>query len=423
MRIATVTCYRRKIGGMEGYLDEVIPELHRAGHETALFTEYDGPKNRDLISMSADSQGFCVAELGRRSAISALRDWRPDLIYSHGLNSPDVEAETLSIAPSVFFVHGYHGTCISGDKTFKFPTIRPCSRVFGPACLALYFPRRCGGRSPVTMARLYLLQRKRLALMRKYRAIVTASEHVRSECLKHGIAPERVEKSLYLIDTGRMMLDESMEGALAVTNEEAASSRSSCRLLFSGRMDRLKGGLLLLQTLPIVADRLERPVELTMAGDGLARLKWNHVAEKISSSDSRISIRFPGWLNEKQLDVVARQSDLLVVPSLWPEPFGRVGPEAGLRHLPVAAFAVGGIPEWLAPGVNGYLASGDPPTAQGLANAIVECLRDPAMHARLRQGAFRVAQRFSLEAHLKQLLKLFAEVVGNAEWPRTAHSI
>ena len=74
---------------------------------------------------------------------------------------------------------------------------------------------------------------------------------------------------------------------------------------------------------------------------------------------------------------------MLVVPSLWPEPFGLVGLEAARHRLPVAAFAVGGIPDWLRPGVNGYLAPGDPPTPGGLADAIIACLKDPETHARL----------------------------------------
>ena len=58
-------------------------------------------------------------------------------------------------------------------------------------------------------------------------------------------------------------------------------------------------------------------------------------------------------------------ADLLVVPSLWPEPFGLVGLEGARSRLPAAAFAVGGIPDWLRSGVNGYLAPGDPPTPAG----------------------------------------------------------
>ena len=57
-----------------------------------------------------------------------------------------------------------------------------------------------------------------------------------------------------------------------------------------------------------------------------------------------------------------KNMDLLVVPSVWPEPFGLVGPEAAHHGVPSAAFAVGGIPEWLVDGVSGHLAAGDRPT-------------------------------------------------------------
>ena len=67
--------------------------------------------------------------------------------------------------------------------------------------------------------------------------------------------------------------------------------------------------------------------------------------------------------------------DVVVMPSLWPEPFGLVGLEANRRGVPVVAFATGGIPEWLHDGVNGCLAPGDPPTADGLADALIRCIR------------------------------------------------
>jgi glycosyltransferase involved in cell wall biosynthesis len=100
------------------------------------------------------------------------------------------------------------------------------------------------------------------------------------------------------------------------------------------------------------------------------------------------------------------EADLLVMPSLWPEPFGLSGPEAGLQGVPAAAFAVGGIPQWLEDGVNGHLAPGNPPSAPGLADAIVRCLADPFTHSRLRQGALESARRWSAERHVAELLPI-----------------
>src|SRR6202034_271377 len=95
-----------------------------------------------------------------------------------------------------------------------------------------------------------------------------------------------------------------------------------------------------------------------------------------------------------------RQADLVAVPSLWPEPFGLVGIEAGCFGVPAVGFAVGGIPDWLIPGQTGELAPADPPTVEGLAEAIVRALEDPAHYQKLCSGAWEMAKRFSLERHL-----------------------
>jgi glycosyltransferase involved in cell wall biosynthesis len=91
--------------------------------------------------------------------------------------------------------------------------------------------------------------------------------------------------------------------------------------------------------------------------------------------------------------------DILAVPSLWPEPFGVVGIEAGYCGLPSVAFATGGIPSWLRPGLSGELAP-TPPSVGGLADAIVRALRDPAHLDALRLGAWQVGGEFSCERHI-----------------------
>jgi glycosyltransferase involved in cell wall biosynthesis len=126
----------------------------------------------------------------------------------------------------------------------------------------------------------------------------------------------------------------------------------------------------------------------------------------------KLHIDFAGWLDRDRIAELMARSDLLVLPSLWPEPLGMVGLEAARQHLPVAAFAVGGIPGWLRPGVNGYLARGDPPTPGGLAEAVIACLKDPDTHARLRDGAARVAAEFDFEHHIDELLRVLKGAAG-----------
>ena len=127
-----------------------------------------------------------------------------------------------------------------------------------------------------------------------------------------------------------------------------------------------------------------------------------------------MEIAFPGWLDETRRDDLLRQAHLLVVPSTWPEPFGLVGVEAGRLGVPAAAFGVGGISEWLTDGVNGVIAPGEPPTIAGLSHAIVACLEDPIRYDSLRLGAIRLASRFTLAAHLENLIPVFRGIRARA---------
>ncbi len=101
------------------------------------------------------------------------------------------------------------------------------------------------------------------------------------------------------------------------------------------------------------------------------------------------------------------------MPSLWPEPFGKAGLEANAMGVPVIAFDTGGIPEWLTAGVNGELASADPPGAAALANAI---LRGSQNLNALSRGAQEIAERFSMANHLTRLKSAFEQTEAIARY-------
>ena len=177
-------------------------------------------------------------------------------------------------------------------------------------------------------------------------------------------------------------------------------------------MELLKGGHVFLSALPRVAATLGRPLHVIFAGEGRKRGAWEQQAARLQRHHPDLEIEFTGWIDRARMDLLLNDCDLQVVPSLWPEPFGLVGPEAGLRGVPAAAFAVGGVPDWLTDGVNGCLAPGDPPTAAGLADAIIRCLRDPTTLTHLRRGAVKVAEQFGIKNHLAALMKVFEHVAS-----------
>jgi len=393
VRVAVTSWTIRQAGGVESYLGTIIPALRAAGNDVAFLHEEDLPTDRAHIN-TGDAPVISIASRGIDAAVAALQAWKPDVLYMHGLRDPRTFERLTAIAPSVTFVHSYLGTCVSGSKTHTRPSPIPCTKTFGPMCLVHYFPRGCGGLSPVTMWKLYQKEGQQLASLRKQNAVITHSAHMQQELATHGVIADVIPFAVAPPDT-----------------DSAPTGAKSCDMLFAGRMERLKGGSLLLAAVELLRSRLKQPLRLVFAGDGPDRQQWESMAREIAAADHDVSIVFAGWCDEARLGTLMRESRLLVVPSVWPEPFGSVGMAAARHGVPAAAFAVGGIPQWLHEGVNGHLASGSPPTSAGLADAIVKCLDDSRHYEELSLGARRMAATFTMERHLPELVRILERAI------------
>lgn len=110
------------------------------------------------------------------------------------------------------------------------------------------------------------------------------------------------------------------------------------------------------------------------------------------------------WFEPHVVDIrpILWDADVVVVPSLCEEAFGKVVIEAMAAEVPVIASAVGGIPEILWPGFASHLVQ--PGDVDALAATLSRIGRwratDPTLGARSRQW---VQDRFSVEARLSEL--------------------
>jgi len=390
VRILIATAHRRLVGGVEKYLQAVIPALQRRGHFVGLV--YDYPCDAGEAGIDSHATGvpaWCSMDLGVSSVLGSIKAWEPDVVYYHGLDNSALERSLLDLYPTTLYAHTYHGTCISGRKCHAWPRIQPCARRFGPACLIQYYPRRCGGLNPKTTLQLFQLQAKRNLGLSKYRAVLVASQHMYREYGQHGVSPDR----LHLVP---LPIEDNL-GAVRAPR----LAPSDYRVLYVGRLMDVKGVTHLVRAIPLAAQRLGRPVSLTIAGNGPQRGEIQDLARRIG-----LDVEFAGWVDNEQRSQLMRHADLIAVPSLWPEPFGLVGIEAGSFGVPAVGFAVGGIPDWLIPGQTGELAPGDPPTVQGLADAIVRALADATHYRRLCVGAWEMAKQFSIERHIGELERI-----------------
>jgi glycosyltransferase involved in cell wall biosynthesis len=374
-------------GGVQSYLENVVDGLLSRSHEIAMLYRDAVPDAVPLTTMNGLPL-FSVRGDGTEAAFKAVRAWEPAICFSNNMCDLGVEERLLTIAPVVRFMHGYNGTCISGQKSFGLPTLTPCDRRFGAPCLALYLPRRCGEVSVSRLVRGYREGLAQQALFNRYRAIVVASEHMKREYVRNGADAHRVHVNP-LFSTHEARPDD-------VRGEVAPS------VVFLGRMTRLKGGGLLVRAVAEASRRLGTAIRLTMVGDGPQRGDWERLASQL-----QVACVFTGWQGGDDRWNWVRDASLLAVPSAWPEPFGLVGLEAAALGVPAIAFDVGGIREWLMPGENGYLVADGPPRASAFADGLVSAFRDPAgLHA-MRARSVAIARRLSLDRHLDRLEAIF----------------
>lgn len=397
MRIAVVNHRSTIVGGVERYLTSVIPALRARGHQLACWFEAAGPSTADVVGRSDDIPVWIEPRADQQS-LAPLRAWRPDVMYMHGLRSPESEEALAEVAPAVFFAHSYYGTCVSGGKLHQFPGEMICERAFGTACLAAFYPRRCGGLSPVTLYRQFTLQTRRRHMLDGYSRVIVASEHMRREYTRNGWGHKVSVVPLPLFE-------------MPVEREPQRSE--AWRLLFLGRFEKQKGVDTALDAAALVARRVGRRVRLQLSGMGSLRAHVETRARELVQREPRLDVEVTEWLSDEDLSGALASTDLLLVPSIWPEPFGLVGIEAASHGVPAVAFDVGGIPEWLEDGVTGRLVDPrGPERTERFAEAIYRCLNDPAALARMSQASRRIPERFTTDEHLHRLERVFDDAVS-----------
>jgi glycosyltransferase involved in cell wall biosynthesis len=172
-------------------------------------------------------------------------------------------------------------------------------------------------------------------------------------------------------------------------------------LVFLGRLIEGKGLGVLLHALALLADRGIRPT-LTVIGRGPAE---DLHRQQVTQLALAAQVEFSGPLRGVALRDRLTEHQLLIVPSVWDEPFGIVvleGLACGL--IPVVADA-GGLPE--AVGQCGPIVSRNKPSE--LAGEIERLLRDDTYRHKFRDGTaeYLVAHKPSriAERYLQSLKK------------------
>jgi glycosyltransferase involved in cell wall biosynthesis len=229
-------------------------------------------------------------------------------------------------------------------------------------------------------------------------SLIAVSDAVKQQYVEAGFDPNRIEVIYNGVDQRFLNMPPA---------NDRGSANECVSLLFVGRLRDEKGILIILKAL----DRLlhgqgeeesRKPLwHLNIVGSG----DKTYISELETFLRERCledCVTFLGKITQDELIRYYDCSDILLVPSLWQEPFGLVIAEAMARSLPVIASNIGGPAEILTHDVNGLLV--EPGDERALASAILQLSQDTQKRTRLAQAArMTVRERFTIEENARQV--------------------
>ncbi|MEF8873954.1 MAG: glycosyltransferase family 4 protein [Candidatus Thermoplasmatota archaeon] len=204
--------------------------------------------------------------------------------------------------------------------------------------------------NPVFWAPLYLDYKKRNKSLKYVDHFFSLSEFINQQLIKAGIDAANITKVVNIpkIETSSRQIDLPDDAPI---------------VSYIGALTKIKGVDLLIRAF----EKVETEAELIIVGDGPERKKLG----KMGGSNS--NIMFLGKVEHEDISSIYERSDIVVVPSVWPEPLSRVLLEAAHFGTPILATDVGGSPEVIKDGYNGLLFK---PEVEDLSMKLKEILED-----------------------------------------------
>ncbi len=300
--------------------------------------------------------------------VDILEEEKPDVLHTHNLTGFSASvwpAATLHNLPVVHTLRDYSLLC---PKVTMFRDGENCERQH-LSC--------------------QLYSRPRTILSRRTKAVTAISQFILERHVIAGaFAGGSIREVIY-----------NPQAPHVPTELPPATSNRGFAFGFIGQLTPSKGVGMLIEAFAKLADPA---CELIIAGDGDPAY-----VQRLREEAKGSRVRFIGFTRPEEFYPTV---DVLVVPSLWHEPFGRVIVEAYSYAVPVLGSKRGGIPE-----IVDHLRSGilfDPDNPEELTRELRRLAQDRALTRVLGEGAVRKAKEFLPETIRAQYDSVYSRVTG-----------
>ncbi len=223
---------------------------------------------------------------------------------------------------------------------------------------------------------------RRNRILRQIDEFIAISGFIENLLLREGIPGSRIHRIPNVIS----IMDSGKEYPLELKGHV---------MTYVGSLEKIKGVDLLIDAFNHI--RIKEQATLLIVGDGSERKKLEEIANE--------RVRFLGKMKYEYMPSIYKQSDVIVLPARWPEPLPRVLIEAMYFGKPVIATKVGGNPDCIEDGRNGFLVKAE---VKELRKRIEKLLSSEGLRERMGRESRRIFQeRFDRDKIVDKLIKLY----------------
>jgi len=376
---------RLNMGGPAIHVANLAAGLETRGYHTTLVAGSlaRGEDSMDFLAERLGVDVVSVPELQREVSVlhdarsvrhmtTLIRRERPHILHTHTAKAGAIARAAALLAGDArppIVVHTFHGHVLKG--------------YFGPGRTAFF-------------------RQVERSLARRSDVLVAVSPEVRDELVEHRIAP----LSKFAVIRLGIPLEDRLEGPTMDLDFRRLYGipPSAFVIGWVGRMTGVKDTGAVLE---IVRATRERGVDavVCMVGDGPDRERLEQLAHDLGIARASY---FVGY----QSDVAGyyRLFDAFVLPSVNEgTPVSAI--EALASGTPVVANRVGGVPDVVSDGVDGFLV--EPGDVEGAADRLAELASDPELRARLGEsGRMAMFERYSVSRLVDDVDRLYRTLLA-----------
>ena len=397
-------------GGQDLSCQQVISGLEERGHVTLVLTSMHGTNNvpveadgiyRSLyLEMDLVPWRHSITFFTRRKAreqhnlqvfARVVEQFQPDIIFIWGMWN-------LPRSLPAFAEFSYPDKIVYRFATYE-PTLPSQHEFYWRKPGRKWYSRLAKG--VLSRIALGMLAREKKQPPLTFKHAICVSTATRNILIEAGIPIHNARVIHTGLDPRQFLKDQK--------DHQPSHINQDLHLLYAGRIYAEKGVDTAIKALEkLVFGRDLQNIKLSVVGSGSPEYEnfLHHLVDQAGLNDY---VSFSGHVSAEEMPRLLQKFDVLLVPSIWQEPFSRIVLEGMISGLVVIATPTGGTTEILKDGENGLLFT--PGDAEDLAQKIVPLARDPELRRRLAAaGQKTVLERFTMTKMMDEIEGYLEEV-------------